>query len=226
MAKSGKTHVSESSISHGIYHLSIITEFVIQQNKAYSAFSIALRFSIKTGKTRALLFGAEASSLSELFEYLGSMSSQPYGPMVVPTVAMELQAHWFNATIKNCHDRVYAIETATGMRQFNYSYERGNESPQDWKNLDLIAITRDLSSFLSRFAFLKLQAETGAYLVQQMTQTTKSLIEKLGEYQPASHTDDQYDIILKLQHVRNWYLGIAARCQYLTERTAAQSQTV
>ena len=154
------------------------------------------------------------------------MSSQPYGPMVVPTVAMELQAHWFNATIKKCQDGIHAIETATGMRQFNYSHERGDKSPQDWKSLDLIATTRDLSSFLSRFAFLKLQAETGAYLVQQMTQTTESLIEKLCEDQPASHTDDQYDIILKLQHVRSWYLGIAARCQYLTERTAAQSQTV
>lgn len=151
------------------------------------------------------------------------MSPQPVGPMVFPAVALELQAQWFNTTIKSCQDRVHSIETATGMRQFNYSHEKGQESSQDWKSLDLVSITRDLSSFLSRFAFLKLQAETGAYLVQQMAQSTKSLI----------HTDlsgsfigDQYDIRSKLEHIESWYLGIAARCRYLTERTAAQSQTV
>ncbi len=84
------------------------------------------------------------------------MSPQAHGPMLVPTVALELQAQGFSTTIKNCHDRIYSIETATGMRQFNYPHERKGTDTQDWKCLDLISITRDLSSFLSGFAFLKM----------------------------------------------------------------------
>lgn len=202
-------------------------QFVIQQNKAYSAFSIALTFNIRTGKIRALLFGAETQVVLELFQYLSSMSPQPYGPMVIPAVTMELQARWFNITIKDCHDRVHSIEVATGMRQFNFLYEKKGASPQDWKSLDLISITRDLSSFLSRFAFLKLQAETGAYLVEQMAQTTELLIEKIHKEEGRRFdTDNQHDIISKLDDIRSWYLGMAARCRYLTERTTAQSQTV
>ncbi|KAI2621789.1 hypothetical protein GGR54DRAFT_599839 [Hypoxylon sp. NC1633] len=202
-------------------------QFVIQQNRAYSAFSIALTFNIGTGRSRAILFGAETKVVSELFQYLSSMSPQPYGPMVIPTVAMELQAQSFSTTIKNCHDRVYSIEVATGMRQFNFPHEKKGVSPQDWKTLDLISITRDLSSFLSRFAFLKLQAETGANLVEQMARTTELLIEKTHKKDARGFiTDDQYNIISKLDEIRNLYLGMAARCRYLTERTAAQSQTV
>ncbi|GAW25031.1 putative Mg2+ transporter -like Zinc transport protein [Rosellinia necatrix] len=201
-------------------------QFVIQQNRAYSAFSIAITFGLRTGKTRVLIFGVEPSSLSELFAYLHSLSPQPYGPMVIPIVAMELQAQGLGVTIKNCQDRIHSVEIATGMRQFNYLHERKSTSTQDWKSLDLISVTRDLSGFLSRFAFLKMQAETGAYLVQQMARTTESLIVRSGKGQTLFDIDDQYDILSKLEHVHSWFLGIAARCRYLSERTAAQSQTV
>ncbi|KAI1176508.1 hypothetical protein F4777DRAFT_587921 [Nemania sp. FL0916] len=201
-------------------------QFVIQQNRAYSALSMALTFNIKSGRTRVLLFGAETGLLLELFEYLNSMSPQPYGPMVTATIVLELQAQRLTMTLQDCHNSIYSIETSTGMRQFNYAHERGDISHQDWKNLDLISITRDLSSFLTRFAFIKLQAETGTYLVQQMAETTRLLISQIGKDQPSSHIDDQHAIILKLKHIRNWYLGIEARCRYLTERTAAQTQTV
>jgi hypothetical protein len=185
-----------------------------------------MTFGLRTGKTRVLIFGVEPSSLSELFAYLRSMPPQAHGPMVVPAVAMELQAQGLSMTIKNCHDRIHSIEIATGMRQFNYPHERKGTSTQDWKSLDLISITRDLSGFLSRFAFLKMQAETGAYLVQQMVRTTDSLINRVGKGKIGFDTSDQYDTISKLEHLQSWYLGIAARCRYLSERTIAQSQTV
>jgi hypothetical protein len=146
--------------------------------------------------------------------------------MAVPAMAMELQAQGFSLTIKNCQDRIHSIETATGMRQFNYPHEGKGTSAQDWRSLDLISITRDLSSFLSRFAFLKMQAETGAYLVQQMARTTELLIEMMDKDHMPFDTDNQYKIISKLEHIQSWYLGIAARCRYLSERTNAQSQTV
>lgn len=201
-------------------------EFIIQQNRAYSAFSIAVSFNLRTGKTGILIFGVEPLSASELFAHLQSILPQAYGPMTVPAVAMELQAQSFSLTIKNCHESIHSIETATGMRQFNYPHERKSTSTQDWRSLDLIAITRELSSFLSRFAFLKMQAETGAYLIQQMAGTTKILIERMDKDRILFDTDDQYDIISKLEHIQSWYLGIAARCRYLSERTNAQSQTV
>ncbi|ETS85343.1 hypothetical protein PFICI_03368 [Pestalotiopsis fici W106-1] len=90
-------------------------------------------------------------------------------------MAMELQAQWFSKTIKRCHDGVRAIESATGMRQFNHPHEKPDGAIEDWKDLDLISITRELSSFVSRFAFIKLQAETGEYLLEQMGRTTLSL---------------------------------------------------
>jgi hypothetical protein len=62
------------------------------------------------------------------------------------------------------------------MRQFKNLETHSENGSQTWKNLDLIPITRDLSSMLSRFAFLKLQAETGSYLTQQMKLTIESLI--------------------------------------------------
>lgn len=185
-----------------------------------------MTFDFGTGKTRVLIFGVETSSLSELFAYLRSMSYQARGPMVVPLVAMELQAQSVTMTVKNCQDRIHVIETATGMRQFNFPHERKGASTQDWKSLDLVSVTRDLSSFMSRFAFIKMQAETGAYLVQQMARTTKSLIKRIGKGQIGLEADDQRDIISKLEHIESWYLGIAARCRYLSERTTAQSQTV
>ena len=71
-----------------------------------------------------------------------------------------------------------------------------------------------------------MQAETGAYLVKQMAETTELLIERMDKDRIQFGTDDQYDIISKLEHIQSWYLGIAARCCYLSERTNAQSQTV
>ncbi len=185
-----------------------------------------MAYTLRTGKTRVLIFGVEPSSLSELFAYLDSMPPQARGPMVVPAVAMELQAQGLSMTVKNCQDRIHSIEVATGMRQFNYPHERKGMSTQDWKSLDLISITRDLSSFLSRLAFLKMQAETGAYLAQQMARTTELYAERVGKGQIGFDTGNQCDIISKLEHLQSWYLGLAARCRYLSERTAAQSQTV
>ncbi|KAM0125000.1 hypothetical protein ACHAO1_010818 [Botrytis cinerea] len=204
----------------------MVQDRISPQNRAYSAFSIAVSFNLRTGKTGILIFGVEPLSVSELFAHLRSILPQAYGPMTVPVVAMELQAQSFSLTIKNCHESIHSIETSTGMRQFNYPHERNSTSTQDWKSLDLISITRELSSFLSRFAFLKMQAETGAYLVQQMAGTTEILIEKMDKDRILFDTDDQYDIISKLEHIQSWYLGIAARCRYLSERTNAQSQTV
>jgi hypothetical protein len=154
------------------------------------------------------------------------MPPLPYGPMVIPAVAMEVQAQRFNIVIKDCHDYIHSIEATTRMRQFNYPHEKRGMSPQDWRSLDLISITRDLSSFLSRFAFLQLQAETGTYLLEQMARTTELLIENLGKNQTGSFIHDQYEIISKLEDIQSWYLGISARCRYLMERITAQSQTV
>ncbi|KAI0380583.1 hypothetical protein F5Y04DRAFT_289290 [Hypomontagnella monticulosa] len=201
-------------------------QFIIQQNRAYSAFSIGLTFDIRTGKCRVLLFGAEAKAVSELFQRLNSMSPGSCGPMEIPAIAMELQARGFTATIKNCQNRVHSIEIATGMRQFNFSFEKRGTSPEDWKTLDLISITRDLSSFLSRFAFLKLQAETGVYLIERMTRTTEVLIERIRGEEHRVDTNGLYNTISKFDEIRSWYLGMAARCRYLIERTTAQSQTV
>ncbi len=223
MAKNGAMLVCPSSAGKDC--LLIALEFIIQQNRAYSALSVAITFHVRTGKTRVLLFGLETELLSELFAYLGAMSPLPYGPMVIPAATMELQAQRFNRTVQGCHDSIYNIEAATGMRQFNYSFEQRG-SRQDWKSLDLISITRELSSFLSRFAFLKLQAETGVYLIQQMAQTTQSLIERLDHDATRSHRNDQHRIASKLGDMQSWYLGIAARCRYLHERTTAQTQTV
>ncbi|GAW17429.1 hypothetical protein ANO14919_068860 [Xylariales sp. No.14919] len=200
-------------------------EFVVQQNRSYSAFSIALTFGISTGKTRALIFGAEPWVVSNLFQSMTSMTPHSYGPMVIPAVAMELQAQWFNDTVRNLQDHIHSIETITGMRQFNFPHEVKGPSPQDWKTLDLISITRDLSSFLSRFAFLNLQAETGAYLVDRMIKTTELFIGR-REKNHIKASSDQYSVISKLEEVQSWYLGLKARCRYLSERASAQNQTV
>ncbi|KAF5126292.1 hypothetical protein E5D57_000189 [Metarhizium anisopliae] len=129
---------------------------------------------------------------------------------------MELQAHSLSMTIKNCRRHIHTIETTTGMRQFNYPHEKKGDSASDWKSLDLISISRELSSFLARFAFIKMQAETGRHLVQQMIRSTNLLIVD----------NDQRELVYKLQHIDNWFLGVAANCGYLSERATAQSQTV
>ncbi|KAI1358310.1 hypothetical protein F5Y08DRAFT_333208 [Xylaria arbuscula] len=186
--------------------------FIVQQNRAYSAFSIALTFNVKSGKSRALIFGAESGLLTRLFERMGGVSTRKYWPMLIPILAMEVQ------------DGIYSIESRTGMRRFNYSLEKRDSSPQDWKTLDLISITRDLSSFLSRMAFLEMQAETSAYLMQQIAQTTESITEISASDERC--IDDPYEVSPRLENARNLYLGLASRCRYLTKRTNAQAQTV
>lgn len=187
---------------------------------------MAVMFSLETKKTRVLIFGVDANAFLDLFAYLGSLPVFPCGPMLVPAVALELQARTLTSIVKDCHDRIHAIETTTGMRQFNFAYEKRGLSPKDWKQLDFVSITRDLSSFLSRFAFIKMQAETGAYLVQQMAQTAKSFGENFERDNSRSSSDKRSSITSKLKHIESWYLGIAARCRYLSERTTAQTQTV
>lgn len=205
-------------------------EFVIQQNRAYSAFSIALTFNNSTRKIRALIFGAEASVVSDMFELLACMPTHLYGPMVIPAVAMELQAQWFTDTVRNLQDQVHSIETLTGMRQFNFPHEVKGSGSQDWKTLDLISIARDLSSLLSRFAFLKMQAETGTYLVDRMRQITELFMAQLENNHAKEGQDgmasDQASIMSNLEEAQSWYLGLAARCRYLSERASAQNQTV
>jgi hypothetical protein len=150
----------------------------------------------------------------------------PYGPMVIPTVALELQANWFSGTIKKLQDQIHDIETTTGMRRGHNQTEVEEIETEAWKRLDLISITRDLSSFLSRLAFLKLQAETGAYLVQQMGAASASLLESCSEVSSQSNLNSLSRNIQKVEEIRSWFLGIGARCNYLSERTAAQTQTV
>ncbi|EXU98175.1 hypothetical protein X797_008780 [Metarhizium robertsii] len=195
--------------------VSTCEKYVIQQNGAYSAFSIAMNHNVKTLKTRVLILGVESSTLLDLFEYVESMLPRIQGPMLIPTIAMELQAHSLSMTIKNCRRHIHTIETTTGMRQFNYPHEKRGDNALDWKSLDLISITRELSSFLARFAFIKMQAETGRHLVQQMIRSTNLLVVDNG----------QQELVYKLQHIDNWFLGVAANCGYLSERATAQSQT-
>ena len=187
---------------------------------------MAVTFNIKTGKTCILIFGAQPWSLSDLFSCLGSMSRLPYGPMFVPAVALELQARWFNETVNSCHSKIYDIETATGMRRFEGLQNDGRSEIQDWKAIDLIDITRDLNSLLSRVAFLKLQCETGGYLTQQMQVSIGFLKTRLEKGQAQFSVETQDDTISKLEHIHSWYSGIAARLRYLTERIEAQIRTV
>ena len=166
--------------------------------------------------------------MSDLFNYLESLSPLPFGPMTIPTIALELQVKRFNETIKTCHNDIHNIENLTGMRQINHPHEGKESQMQEWKSLkDLINVTRNLSSFLSRFGHLKMQAETGAYLVHQMQLSAEFLtaeIEKIkGE---KSKIDSQHDILSKLEDIRCWFVGIQALCGYLTERTEAQTQAV
>lgn len=187
---------------------------------------MAITFNFKTGQLRGLIFGTEGP-LSDLFECLDHISPLPYGPFIIPTVALELQAKCFNDTIRTCQNQIHEIEYLTGMRQFNHAHESIGRTTQDWESLDLIDITRNLSGFLSRFAHLTLQAETGAYLVHQLQLSTNLLTTKLQTHKAQQgKIDDQHAIQSQLADTESWYLGIQARCRYLTERTRAQVQTV
>ncbi|KAI4210199.1 MAG: hypothetical protein LQ351_006954 [Letrouitia transgressa] len=201
-------------------------QFIIQQNRSYSSYSIALTFEFTTGKVRALIFGIEAPVL-ELFDYLDRISPLPFGPTIIPALALELQLQRYNITIKSCQSQIYHIENLTGMRQFNHAFEYNGAEIQDWKDLDLIDITRNLSGFLRRFAFLRSQLETEADLVCQMRLSTEFLrteLERRKEDQ--NKIDDQDRLLSKFDNNGSWYLGLRACCNYLTERTQAQVQTV
>ena len=190
------------------------------------SYSIALTFDLQTGKVRALIFSTK-EPLSDLFNYLKSLSPLPFGPMIIPTIALELQVTRFNETIKTCHDEIHDIEKETGMRQNNHPHEVKESQMEDRKSLDLIDVTRNLSGFLSRFAHLKMQAETGAYLVHQMQLSVEFLIAELEKMkEEKSKIDSQHDILSKLEEIESWFVGIQALCRYLTRRTKAQTQTV
>ena len=187
---------------------------------------MALTFNLEIGQVRVLIFGPEGP-LSDLIDCLDHMSPLPYGPLIIPTVALELQAKAFNDTIKTCHNQIHEIEYLTGMRQFNHPHEFNERTTHDWKSLDLIGVTRDLSGFLSRFAHLKMQAEIGAYLIHQLRLSAERLIAKLqSRKEQQTRIDDQHAILSQLADTESWYLGIQARCRYLAERTQAQVQTV
>lgn len=201
-------------------------EFILQQNTSYSSYSMALSFNIKTGKTRMLIFGAQPWSLTEMFNYLDSISPLPFGPMLLPTIVIELQAKWFSGTINDVHRRIFDIETVTGIRRFLNSFDNDSARLEGWKKLDLIDITRDLNSILSRLAFLKLQSETSAYLVDRMYISVVALKEKLEEDKQSHRSSAQDYTLSKLEFIESWITGIKARCSYLTDRTQAQVQTV
>ena len=187
---------------------------------------MALTFDHQTGKVRALIFGTK-EPLSDLFDYLRSLSPLPFGPMTIPTIALELQVKRFNDVIKTCENDIYKIEIKTGMRQFNHPHEVKESQMEDRKSLDLIDVTRNLSSFLSRFAHLKMQAETGAYLVHQLQLSVEFLIAELEKMkEEKSKIDSQHHILSKLEDIGSWFVGIQALCCYLTQRTEAKTQTV
>ena len=150
----------------------------------------------------------------------------PYGPMVIPKIALELQANWFSGTIKKLQNQIHDIEVTTGMRRDHNRTEVAETETKAQKSLYLISITRDLSSFLSRLAFLKLQAETGAYLVQQMGAASKSLLESCSDISSQFNINSLSQNIQKVEETRSSFLRIGARCNYLSKRTAAQTQTV
>lgn len=165
--------------------------------------------------------------LSELFTDLYHMSPLPFGPMSIPVAALKVQLQKYNQTMNSCQSQIRRIENMTGMRQFNHAFERDQVEMRDWKSLDLIDIARNLSGLLSRCAFLKSQTETEIDLVRQMQQLTKFFKAELERRnEDERKIDDLYTVLSQLHDNRSWYLGIKARCGYLTERTKAQIQTV
>jgi hypothetical protein len=207
--------------------LTIIEELIIQQNRAYSAISMAITFCEATGQSRILIIGVDKPFLLELYSHVEKMSQMAW-PLGVPAIAMELQARALTASVQSCQDRIRSIETLTGMRQSIHPHERNDAGArdQDWKSLDLVDITRDLSSLLSRSAFIRMQADTGAYLLRQMARTLEAWPGRSVEVHSQDMSGHQYDLLSKLRHIESWLLGLDARCRYLSERTAAQSQTV
>lgn len=191
----------------------------MQQNKSYSSCSIALSFSFRTNKLRVLIFDIK-ESLSELFDYLKHISSLSFESIIISATALKLQIERFNEIIKSCQTQLYDIETLIEMRQFNHTFECNHTRTKNWRILNLIDVTRNLSSFLSRFAFLKLQAKIEVDLVRQMQLFVEFLKSELKRMKEAkSKIDNQRDILFKLEQSVSWYLDIQTRCRYFIERT-------
>ncbi|KAK8142844.1 hypothetical protein G3M48_008092 [Beauveria asiatica] len=110
---------------------------IIQQTRSHSHFSMGLTVS-ESGKTRILIFGAQAWSVSQLFDYLESANlSHGDNSISIPTAVLDLQAQWFNGTINDLKQRVGDIEDTTGMRK-PINHENLRHPPQDWKDLDML----------------------------------------------------------------------------------------
>ncbi|PQE31549.1 Mg2+ transporter -like Zinc transport protein [Rutstroemia sp. NJR-2017a WRK4] len=99
------------------------------------------------------------------------------------------------------------------------SQHDAKQTTEDWKSLDLVPITGELSSLLSRLSFLKMQAETTLYLIQR--------IQRYIEARPwYMNTDDQYELVSKIEDAQGGYHGLSAQYDYLIQRTSAQTETV
>jgi hypothetical protein len=155
-----------------------------------------------------------------MFDIISSSSNLSTGPMCIPLIAMQLQARWFTDTINELHSNIYDVETSTGMRRFDNSNKNSPEK-QDWRQLNLIDFTRSLNSILTRLAFLRLQAETSCYLIEQMQISTKAI-----ETTNSTVAREESYLYHKANYIQGLFRGIKARCNYLTERVQAQVQTV
>lgn len=177
----------------------------------------------ESGKTRILIFGAQAWSVSQLFDYLESANlSLGNNSISIATAVLDLQAQWFNGTINSLKQRVGDIEDTTGMRK-PINHEDLQQPAQDWKDLDMVPITGELSSLLSRISFLKMQAETALYLIQRMHHHAGILTDKtVGRLGYPDHED--YELFNRLESTRGWFIGLIAQCDYLARRTSAQLQ--
>lgn len=147
--------------------------------------------------------------------------------MSIPTAALKVQLRMYTQTFKSCQSQIRRIENMTGMRQFNHAFEYDQAEARDWKTLDLIDIARNLSGLLSRHAFLRSQVETEIHLIGEMRQSTEDCENESEKRNAnASKIDSSCCVRTQLRDTQSWYLGIQARCGYLTKRIKAQVQIV
>lgn len=198
-------------------------QIIMQQTRSHSHFSMCLTTS-ETGKTRILIFGAQGWSVSQLFDSLESANlSFGDNTIFIPAAVLDLQAHWFNGTINSLKQRVGEIEDTTGMRKPINHDDLQHPAP-DWKDLDMVPITGELSSLLSRISFLKMQTETALYLIQRMHHQTRARTDKtVRRFRYQNH---EHELFTRLESTRGWFIGLMAQCDYLARRTSAQSETV
>ncbi|KGO48624.1 Mg2+ transporter protein, CorA-like/Zinc transport protein ZntB [Penicillium expansum] len=207
-------------------------QLLIQQTRSLSSFSMGVT-KTKTGQTRILIFGAQAWSLSELFDYLESADASLAANMSIsiPASALELQAWWFTGTMNSLKSRIRTIENTTGMRK-PINHEDLQQSSPHWQDLDMVPLLGELSSLLSRLSFLKMQAETALYLIQRMQQYTEgqqyseAVADKTVEVHQFPSHEDQKELLVKLENARGWYLGLVTQGEYLMRRTSAQTDTI